>query len=259
MPFALGRAPRIFDPRVPHMSALLAGAPQTPPPPSMRWALGMPNDLGMMLNDTLGCCTCAAVFHAIQLWSYHCNRDGLVITEPDGCVLSLYEAVGAYLPSNPSTDRGAVEQDVLEYLLNTGAPTGPKAETRHKLAAYVEIDPRNTDDVKRAIVDCGVVYIGFNVPKFLMSGDGPQQVWTLPPAWDGSTEGGHAVILTGYDADSLDLISWGQHYAMTWAFFAATVDEAYALADYDWINKTGSTPGGLSLSALETQMTALRS
>jgi hypothetical protein len=27
----------------------------------------------------------------------------------------------------------------------------------------VEVDPRNIDDVKRTIHDCGVAYIGFNV------------------------------------------------------------------------------------------------
>lgn len=261
MTLKTGRLPRLYDPRVPHMSALLAGWKPPTPPASQRWALGLETDLGMMLNDQLGDCTCAAYYHALQLWSYHCNPDGLTITEPDADVQSLYEEVGGYVPGNPATDQGCAEQAVLAYLFNQGAPTtGPNGAGVHKLAAFVEIDPRQVDDIKWAIVDCGVVYIGFAVPNWLMSGDGPPTVWDVQPNADNSAPDGHAVILTGYDDATglIDLISWGQHYAMTWPFFAQFVDEAYGLVDVDWINKQRTTPGGLSLVTLESQMRALR-
>lgn len=63
----LGRLHRTYDARIPHMSALVAGQTLPPPPPSVDWTSGMPRNLGMMLNDTLGDCTCAAVYHAIQV------------------------------------------------------------------------------------------------------------------------------------------------------------------------------------------------
>jgi hypothetical protein len=69
--------------------------------------------------------------------------------------------------------------------------------------------------------------------------------------------GGHAVVLAGYDANGARLISWGSYYAMTWRFFAKYVDEVYAIADPDWISSKGTTPGGLSLQALQAQMKAL--
>lgn len=260
MTMKLGRKPRRYDPRVPQMTQLVAGRELPPPPASVRWALGMPTDLGMMLNDTLGDCTCAAYYHALQLWSFNSNPDRLVVTEPDACVQSLYEAVAGYVPGNEATDQGADEQSVLSYLMNSGAPTqNPRTQTpsRHKLAAYVEIDVADVDNVKRAIADCGVVYIGFNVPRFLMV-DGSPPIWDLTPDGDQTIEGGHAVILTGYDATAIDLVSWGQHYAMTWAFFAAFVDEAYALADVDWITAKGQSPAGLGLDQLEAAMAALR-
>jgi hypothetical protein len=69
--------------------------------------------------------------------------------------------------------------------------------------------------------------------------------------------GGHAVVLAGYDAKGARVISWGQYYTMTWDFFAKFVDEVYAIADQDWVEATGKTPGGLSLADLEKQMQAL--
>jgi hypothetical protein len=66
------------------------------------------------------------------------------------------------------------------------------------------------------------------------------------------------VVLPGYDQDTLDVISWGRFYKMTWTFFGKYVDEVYAIADPAWITSTGKPPGGLTLQELEIQMQALR-
>jgi hypothetical protein len=64
-------------------------------------------------------------------------------------------------------------------------------------------------------------------------------------------------VLAGYTAAGARVISWGQYYTMTWSFFAKYVDETYAIADALWIEKKGTSPGGLSLAELEVQMKAL--
>jgi hypothetical protein len=255
--FKLGRLRRSFDARIPHMSALLAGQTLPPPPPSVDYTQSMPPNLGMMLNDTLGDCTCAAVYHALQVWSFNANPP--MQTQPDGDVKDLYELACGYKPSQGGEGPGGNEQHVLTYLLRHGAPTGPSGKARHKIAAFVEVDPRNTDDVKRAIDDCGVAYIGFNVPQYIV----PEPPAVPPSVWDVQTSddsivGGHAVVLAGYDANGARLISWGSYYTMTWAFFAKYVDEVYAIADATWVEQKGTSPGGLSLAALEAQMAALK-
>src|SRR5215472_4386460 len=254
----LGRLHRTYDPRIAHMSALLAGQTLPPPPPAVDWAKAMPSGLGMMLNDSLGDCTCAAVYHALQVWTFNANGANAMATEPDSDVEKLYIQACGYNPRVPGEGPGGNEQHVLKYLLKTGAPMGPKGQNRHKIAAFVEVDPRNTDDVKRTINDCGVAYIGFNVPQNIMPSDGPPPaVWDVAPG-NPQIIGGHAVVLPGYDADGVKVISWGQYYKMTWAFFAKYVDEVYAIADPAWIEAKGMTPGGLTLDELETQMQALR-
>jgi len=258
--FKLGRTARAFDPRVPHLSALMAGKPLPPPPPSADNTKGMPQELGMMLNDKLGDCTCAAVYHAIQVWTFNTTAGKGMVTQPDSDVEKLYELACGYKPSTPGEGPGGNEQHVLAYLLNHGAPTGAGGSTRDKIAAFVEVDPRVTDDVKRTIADCGVAYIGFQVPATIMpQGQEPPKVWDIDPS-DPNPQivGGHAVVLAGYDAKGARVISWGSYYTMTWNFFAKFVDEVYAIADQDWVNKTGKTPGGLTLSQLEEQMQALQ-
>lgn len=254
--FKFGRLQRTYDPRIPHMSSLIAGQALTPPPPSVDYTQGLPANLGIMLNDTLGDCTCAAVYHAIQVWTYNASKN--LLTEPDLDVKKLYVLACGYNPRVPGEGPGGNEQTVLTYLLNHGAPIGPGGLQRHKIAAFVEVDPRNLDDVKRTISDCGVAYIGFNVPTSLNLPDGvPPQVWDYDPT-KAKTIGGHAVILAGYDANGATVISWGQKYTMTWSFFSHFVDEIYAIADSEWVASTGKTPGGLSLDELEVQMQALK-
>jgi hypothetical protein len=254
--FKTGRLHRTYDSRVPHMSALTAGQALQPPPASVDWTKGMPSNLGMMLNDSLGDCTCAAVYHAMQVWSF--NASGTMDTQPDFNVEKLYVLACGYNPRIPGEGPGGNEQHVLTYLLKKGAPIGPKGAHRNKIAAFVEVDPRNVDDVKRTINDCGLAYIGFNVPQSLNPAVAmPPPVWTYDPL-KAKPIGGHAVVLAGYDNQGVKVISWGQYYTMTWEFFAHFVDEVYAIADAEWIEKNGSTPGGLTLAELEIQMEALK-
>jgi len=249
----LGRAPRAYNPAVPHLSALLAGLDLPSPPAGQDWTRGMPEALGTMLNDTYNCCGIAAFYHALQVWSF--NATGTMETEPDSNVEALYCAVSGSPPGVAPPGPFCNEQQTLTHVHTVGAPTGPDGKTLNKLAAFVEIDPRNIDDIKRAIVACGVAYIGVRIPDYI------DKTW--PAVWDVQTEdaqeiGAHAVILAGYDAQGAKLISGGKIYTMTWAFFSLHTDEAYALADAAWFKfQEGKTPSGFDLEALKKQMHAI--
>lgn len=258
MTFKLGRLARTHDPRVPKLKDMLNGAPLPPPPPEVDYTNNMPKNLGAMENDTLGDCTCAAFYHALQVWSF--NADHKIDTEPDQDVVKLYELACGYKPREGGEGPGGNEQHVLTYILKNGAPYGPDGKQRHKLAAFVEVDVTDVSHVKSAIDDCGVAYIGFNVPQYMMPPDRPPlSVWDVDPKGDNTIIGGHAVVLAGYDAKGARVISWGSYYTMTWAFFEKFVDETYALADPEWFAATGKNPMGLTLQQLESAMQSLKS
>ena len=251
MQYKLGKLPRTFNPKIPHMSALLSAYTLPPLPASVDWTKGI-TDFGMMLNDQLGCCTIAAYYHALQIWSTNTITEQ---TESDNCVLQLYEQADGYNPNNPSTDQGGVEQNVLSYLLNTGAPLNNGQ--RDKILAFIEVDPRNINDIKRTIYDCGVCYIGFEVPSNILDQGEPPAVWNVDPN-DAQIEGGHAVVACGFSDIGIQIISWGKVYTMTYEFFSRYTDEAYAIADQFWIDSTGKTPLGMDLQQLEYLMHAIK-
>jgi hypothetical protein len=250
-----GRKPRRFDPRVPHLSALLAGRRKAlaPAPAACTYIKALPDSLGMMGNDRLGDCTCAGLLHALQVWTANANPP--IDTEPDTQAVQLYQEACGYKPGQPNTDQGGVEQDVLTYAMLAGIPV-VNGNGRHRITAFVEIDPANFADVKLAIFTAGLAYIGFNVPSYLP--EEPGATWDVQPGIP-QIAGGHCVIVAGYDDAGLDVISWGAKYRMTWAFWSEFVDEAYMIADADWVTSSGKSPAGLSLTELETQMQALRS
>ena len=83
-PHKLGRKPRTYDPRIPHMSAVRRHGALVAPA-SCDYTSEMPASLGMMLNDSLGDCTAAAVGHAQQVWTF--NAGAQMITPPDAVMV----------------------------------------------------------------------------------------------------------------------------------------------------------------------------
>ena len=249
----MGRQPREYSPAICHLSSLLPKLKLTPLPTAVDWSHGMAKNLGMMLNDTLGDCTCAAVYHARQIWTYNAMKH--TETDPDKDVLELYEKAAGYNPADPNTDQGATCQSILEYLYNTGAPTS--SGTNDKILGFIEVDPRLQDDIKRTIYECGVAYIGINVPDYLMPEDGdPPALWHVENV-HAPIIGGHCVVLCGYDHLGFDLISWGQRYKATPQFLHYYLDEVYGIIDKSWFDSRSVAPLGLSMHDIDQQMSAI--
>ena len=181
-----------------------------------------------------------------------------MLTIPDEKVVELYEKACGYNPTEGGEGPGGIEQNVLSYLHNVGAPRVDHPP--HKLAAFFEVDVHNADHIKAAIYECGVLYIGFEVPAYIMNPDNSaQDVWEVKTDGDQSNLGGHAVIIVGYNPTGLKVISWGRQYTMTWDFFKKYTDEAYALIDIDWFDYNKQTsPLGMSLEQLNEAMAQIK-
>jgi len=260
--FIFGRNPRGFNPLIPHFSALQFGAAALTFPPSLDYSNRMPDDFGIMLNDNLKDCVCAAFYHARQIWSFNSGKSAITDT-PDN-VLRLYEKASGYDRNVSGSDKGDSMQHVLHYLFTNGAPVGPEGSTAVDcINGYIEVDPRNTDDIKRTIFECGVAMVGFVAPHTWLGPDGKiNNVPKAPTPWDftkGQTKSDekHAVILVGYNDIGYVAISWGHRYTMTYKFFEEFGDEAYAVADQLWFDATGLTPLGMNLDKLNQLMKAL--
>lgn len=207
------RAPRI-DPRTLQFSKyLLAPEVVAPtPPPEVSWVMKV-DDWGVLGNDVLGDCVPAAMLHSVQQWTHYAGTE---VVPSDQDALRLYEAIGGYVPGDPSTDQGVDMLSALNYWRKTGITVG---KTNHKIAAYVQIDPKNRKQVQTAIMLFGNVFTGLQLPISAQ----PQTGWTVPdggPFKDGSpgSWGGHCLegstripLLSGGDIAIADMIP-GKEY-----------------------------------------------
>jgi hypothetical protein len=202
---------------------------------------------GMYLNDSIGDCVCADTAHALMLRT--ANSSGIVIPT-DADVLALYETVGGYNPTDPSTDQGCDETAMCQYLESTGF-------LGHKSNATGMIDPSNIDHIKWAAHLFGSVRLGFNMPVSAMAQFDNGRPWDIDPAADNSLDGGHDVPLVAYDSDFFHVITWGRIQAVTPAFFAKYCDEAHAEVFLDWIRATGVAPSGFNANQLVADLAGL--
>jgi hypothetical protein len=217
-----------------------------PPPPAADWTKNNAS-WGMMLNDTLGDCTIAGVAHAVQVWT---ANTGTMVTTPDPVVLNYYEQWDGYNPSNPSSDAGGVELDVLNDWQESGF-------NGHPLLAFADPKPAHVVEIQQSIALFGGVYIGLALPLTAQK----QDVWDVVPhagadAKKGSW-GGHCVFVPKYDAHSFTCITWGQLKTMTLAFWIKYCDEAHTLLSQDWIESNGS-PVGFDLAQLQADLKAIK-
>jgi hypothetical protein len=242
--YKLGRRAVKHDSRTLKLGRYMTAALPSPPA-SVDWTKGIAS-WGMMLNDDLGDCTIAGVAHAVQVFSTNAGTEAIV---PDAVVLSYYESWDGYVDGDPSTDNGGIELDVL---------TNWKAQgfDGHKLTAFADPDVKNIAEIRQAINLFGGIYIGMSVTNQAISTDSdPSVPWDV--GGDTTIAGGHCVFVTGYDANFIYFISWGQVFKMTYAYWSAYVDEAHALLSPDFIAANGLDPQGFNLAQLEADLAAI--
>jgi hypothetical protein len=126
----------------------------------------------------------------------------------------------------------------------------------HVLLGFADPNVANIQEVKQAIATFGGVYIGMQVPNYIMEGPpNPAVPWDVV-ADNGGIDGGHCVFVVGYAAGIFKFISWGQVYTMTVAFWNKYVQEAHALLSPEWIATWGA-PNGLNLDQLTADLAAI--
>jgi hypothetical protein len=248
-PRRLGKLEARHDPRTLQLANYLT-VPRLPVAPyHQNWAALASTSWGMMVNDSLGDCTCAAAGHAIQTWT---ANTGTELTIPDEDVVAAYSAITGYTSADPTSDRGAVELDVLNYWRKTGIGG-------QKIAAFMALEPGNKSHVKSAIDLFGGLYVGARLPVSAQT----QRVWSIPPGGPvgpgaPGTWGGHALWVVSYDANGGAFVTWGKLQRFTWGWFATYVDEAYALLSSAlWAAPGRLAPSGFAFNDLAADLKLL--
>jgi hypothetical protein len=252
----LGKGPARHDPR----TLLLASYTTTAlpaPPASANVAKKVKGPWGMMDNDQIGDCTCAAAGHLIMEWT--ANAQSKMATPTDQQIVAAYSAITGYNPTTGANDNGAQEIDVLNYWRQQGI-------AGHKIEAFMALEPSNHSHIMDGVWIFGGCYIGLALPKSAQAQTSNRQTWSVPPSGTGGdgapgSWGGHAVPVVAYDSRSLTVVTWGTLQTMTWGFWAAYCDEAYAILSADFLKQKGGktvAPSGFNLAQLQEDLADLK-
>lgn len=202
----------------------------------------------MYMNDRLGICAIAAPGHALEGWTQYAQGTTTVLS--DDAILKGYEAVGHYVPGDPSTDQGCVLQEVLDYWRKNGIGD-------HKVLFFAKVDPRNAHEVAAAIYHFGHLIYGIQVPQSAMDQFRSGQRWEAVDA-DGGNLGGHAINVGAYTSTSYQCVTWGAVQEVDRGFFHKYADEAWVVGTADWLDKASQkTPTGLDLHGLGSEFADL--
>jgi hypothetical protein len=208
----------------------------------------------MMENDQLGDCTCAAAGHLIMEWTANAGKK--MVTPTDKQIVAAYSAITGYNPATGANDNGAVEIDVLNYWRQSGI-------AKHKIGAYVALEPSNHIHIMDSVYIFEGCYIGLQLPVSAQAQVQNHQPWSVPPGGptgDGKpgSWGGHAVPVVAYDARGVTVVTWGALQAMTWSFWEAYCDEAFAIISTDYLDDKQESPAGFNMQQLQSDLADLK-
>jgi hypothetical protein len=205
---------------------------------------------GMLGNDEWGDCAWAGPAHETMLLTTEGGHPAIFTTED---VLSDYSAGTGFNPeAGPSgdnpTDRGSNVREVLRYRRKTGIIDS--AHNRHKIGAFVKLDPKNLEQIYEAMYLFQIVGIGIEFPDTAMRQFQEGKPWSVVEG--AKIEGGHYVCGVG-KRENIEVVTWGALQEMTVEFFENYCDEAWAYLSTEDL-KEDKSPEGFNLEQLKEDL-----
>lgn len=253
MSVRFGKLPCLSDYRTLRFGAY--ASPQLPPPPpafSVLTAAVLPKlgiapspqairDLFPMLgNDRYGDCAAVGLAHSITI--YHALLGAKLI--PDTAMVEKL-----YFHLTGGVDSGLALLDVLNYWRRNVVITAAGADGREgKILSYVRLNPHNHLHVQQAMNLFGALYLGFQCQENVEKEFDQRVPWQPGKL----TNSGHCVVAVGYDQQTVDVLTWGDHQYGTWAWFDECVDEIYAIIPIEASNP--SFAPGFDLATLKRDL-----
>jgi hypothetical protein len=225
----------------------------------LRQAVGLPDlediqftppmSVGMYGNDQYGDCVLAGGGHEEVRWA---REHGEVIGFRTADLLQDFTAITGKPPS-PTT--GADMQMAASYRRRVGLLDANGI--RRKVAAYVEIQPGNINELYLAIKWFKAVGIGIRVLSTLMSQFSQHQSWHIVGG-ERETGEGHYIPGLTVRGGNFVVATWARLQAVRPSYLLETMDEGIAYVS-DAILSGGKSPDGFDAAGLLAKLQSLPS
>ena len=190
---------------------------QLPTPPANFGHEFLIDKWGMLGNDQWGDCALAGPAHQVMLW---CKEGKTTALFDNTSVLKNYSAVTGFdLHAGPSgsnpTDRGTDMEDMARYWQKTGMVDA--YGTRHKIAAYVGINPGDLRELWAATYLFQTIGLGFDMPQSALDQTEKGKPWDYVRGSPGV--GGHYVPAVARRSGLGVGVSWGKIQSFSPKFY----------------------------------------
>lgn len=235
-----GKRPLKLDDRTLLLSSYVT---RVPPAPARAGRYTRVKWWPMYANNRLNDCTVAAAGHMVQSWTAYASRERTPGTKA---------VEDAYFAITGGRDDGAYCLDVLKRWRKAGI-------AGDTILGFAKLRDASIEEAKHSIVLFGSCYVGLALPDFALTTRKRWNPWPAGPVRQTkpNESNGHCVCAVGYDADYCYIVTWGRLKPMSWEFYRAYVDEAYAVLDRDWLRKDRVTPSGFDLRAMQRDLREL--
>lgn len=205
-------------------------------------------DWGVLGNDLYGDCVLAGAAHEAMLVNGTHAKEVQFSVEG---VLSDYSATAGFDPERPEeTDNGTDVRKALSYRRKTGVIDA--SGHRHKILAYLAIEPGHMEQLLEALFLFGTVGVGLEMPSNAERLFDARKTWVVQHGT--RTEGGHYVPLVAYRFHELRCVTWGALQNMSLRFFEKYCDEAWVTLTDELLDYQGKSPEGFDLRALRADL-----
>lgn len=228
-------------------SSFLDTAKLPPLPPVFGHSRVIPdNAWGMLGNNLEANCVQAGAAHETMLWTAQSAKPAQF------SIAGLNADYLAVNPGDTTFSNGTDVQVYAEYRQKTGIIDANG--NRHKIAAYLALDPGNIDHLFYATYLFGAVGIGWALP------DIAEQQFTVGTPWDFSGAipgGGHYTPFVGRRPGIIHVITWGQRFPVLESSLTTKYcDEAIVYVSQEALINQKS-PEGFNYEQLNAYLAAL--
>jgi len=232
---------------------------ESPRLPTAHGHADLVKEWGMLGNDEVGDCVLAGAAHETLLLG---AEGGHHPAFTDETVLGDYSALTGYVSGDPSTDQGTDVRDAARYRKHTGIEDADGR--RHRIGAYVWLEPGNVNQLLHALYVFGTVGVGYELPRSAEEQFAEAKPWTVVD--DSPIAGGHYVPAVGYEPGEytdqgvntfIGSVTWGRVVSITSEFYEKYCTEALVYVSASALGPDGKTPEGLDKAALLADLKAL--